>query len=169
MIKKKVCLLGAFAVGKTSLVKRFVDNMFSDKYLTTVGVKIDKKMVEHNGEEVTLLLWDIQGDEGIKSLPVSYLRGATGCILVIDGTRADTLETALVIEEKMRATLGDLPVVCALNKADLEDEWVLSTEGLEDLKSRGWEVIKTSAKDGLGVEDIFRELTNAMLSKEQPS
>ena len=85
MIQKKVCLLGTSGVGKTSLVAQFVHSMFSEKYLTTVGVKIDKKTVPLNGTEVTLVLWDLAGDAYFQRLLSSSLRGTSGYLLVADG------------------------------------------------------------------------------------
>jgi len=79
MIKKKICMLGVFAVGKTSLVQRFVKSMFSEKYLTTVGVKIDKKTIEVKGKIVELMLWDLQGEDEFQKLNATYLRGALYC------------------------------------------------------------------------------------------
>src|SRR5215210_9350570 len=106
MIQKKICMLGTFAVGKTSLVQRFVESIYSDKYHTTVGVKIDKKLVKSGEQEVNLLLWDIQGEDGVQKLRSSYLRGAAGYILVIDGTRRATLDTACAIQQSAQDILG---------------------------------------------------------------
>ena len=94
MIQKKICMLGSFAVGKTSLVSQFVSSIFSDKYLSTVGVKIDKK-TDHGRRPArsTLMLWDIYGEDGFQTVQKSYLRGASGYLLVVDGTRFDTFAT----------------------------------------------------------------------------
>ena len=100
MIQKKVCMLGGFAVGKTSLVARFVRSIFSEKYLTTVGVKIDKKAVMAGDREVTLVLWDINGQDEFQDVQESYLRGMSGYLLVVDGTRRATLETAAKLRIK---------------------------------------------------------------------
>ena len=86
MIQKKICMIGSFGVGKTSLVARFVRSIFSEKYQTTVGVKIDKKVVEVGGQQVTLVLWDIAGEDALTTVRVSQLRGASGYILVVDGS-----------------------------------------------------------------------------------
>ena len=86
-LKKKICLIGAFAVGKTSLVRRFVHSIFSEKYHTTVGVMIDKKQVNVNGLPVDLIIWDLHGEDDFQSVRMSYLRGASGCFYVADGTR----------------------------------------------------------------------------------
>ncbi len=78
MIQKKICMLGGYAVGKTSLVQRFVKGIFSEKYLTTVGVKIDKKVVQVGGREVSLILWDLHGEDDFQQVQMSYMRGGFG-------------------------------------------------------------------------------------------
>jgi len=158
MIQKKICMLGAFAVGKTSLVGQFVSSLFSEDYLTTVGVKIDKKTVAVAGEEITLMLWDIAGEDDLQNVRMSYLRGAAGYLLVIDGTRTATLEIGRGLVERAHDTLGDVPFVAVVNKSDLVDEWELGEGAIERLEDDGWTVVKTSAKTGEGVEDAFRRL-----------
>src|ERR1700733_11841325 len=101
MLQKKVCLLGPFGVGKTSLIRRYVQSIFSDAYLTTVGVKIDKKMLTVGTEAVTLVLWDIAGEDDVTSIRMSYVRGAAGYFLVADGTRAETLESVRSIQSRV--------------------------------------------------------------------
>ena len=91
MIRKKVCMLGAYAVGKTSLVMRFVKNVFSERYRTTIGVRIHKKELELDGRPFGLLLWDLHGDDEFQEVRDSYLRGAAGFLLVADGTRAECI------------------------------------------------------------------------------
>jgi small GTP-binding protein len=158
MIKKKICMLGVFAVGKTSLVQRFVKSIFSDKYLTTVGVKIDKKTVDLGDQSIDLMLWDLHGEDEFQKLQMSYLRGASGYLLVVDGTRASSLEGAMNLKEKVDGALGDIPFLVLLNKADLSDQWELDTGKLTELESRGWSMLKTSAKSGMAVEEAFRNL-----------
>ena len=85
-------------MGKTSLVRRFVDSIFSDAYLTTVGVKIDKKVLSTGTEPLALILWDIAGEDEVSAVRMSYLRGAAGYLLVVDSTRPETLETAASIQ-----------------------------------------------------------------------
>ena len=166
MIKKKVCMVGAFAVGKTSLVQRYVKSIFDDKYLTTVGVKIDKKSVEVDGAAVELLLWDIQGEDEISKMRLSYLKGAAGYLLVVDGTRGATLETALAIKRAAEDMDGGaVPSVVLFNKCDLDSQWELTDQDIEMLREQGHVVIKTSAKDGTGVEEAFLNLTKSILEK----
>ena len=157
MLQKKICLLGAFGVGKTSLTRRFVDSIFSDTYLTTVGVKIDKKTVAVNGNSVNLLIWDIAGEDEVSAVRTSYLRGAAGYLLVVDVTRAQTLAVAKSISERVAKEVGDVPFLCLLNKTDVE-EWDISDAHIEEIELQGWTVLRTSAKTGAGVEAAFSDL-----------
>ena len=161
-MQKKVCLLGGFGVGKTSLIARFVHSIFSEKYHTTIGVKIDKKSVEVDQERVELVIWDLYGQDDFQKLRVSYLRGASGYILVADGTRRTTLDTALDLQRLAEQTVGDVPFVLALNKSDLTDEWEIEESAISTL-ARRWHVLKTSAKSGDMVEGAFSTLARAML------
>lgn len=164
MIQKKVCMLGATGVGKTSLVSRFVTSLFSDKYLTTVGVKVDKKIVAMDGQQVTLLLWDIYGEDEFQTVRSSYLRGASGYLLVADGTRQLTLDTARELQKTAAGEIGQVPFILVLNKMDLEGEWRIDDRALWRLAEDGWSVIRTSAKTGAGVEDAFLKLTQKMVA-----
>ena len=163
MIQKKVCLLGTSGVGKTSLVARFVHSLFSDKYLTTVGVKIDKKTIPVDGTEVTLVIWDLAGDDDFQRLEASYLRGTSGYLLVADGTRRVTLDLALELQKRVAATLGPAPFILALNKVDLAPQWEVDEARIAALAADHFKVIKTSAKDGAGVEGAFSDLARAMI------
>jgi len=157
-IQKKVAMLGYYGVGKTSLVRRFVSSIFEDKYLTTIGVKVDKKVVALAGREVRLMLWDIAGAEDRFSVPMSFVRGSSGYLLVVDGTRAESLDRGLELVEQVEAELGRLPYVVALNKADLVDAWQLDAARLARLDCLGRPVLRSSAKTGEGVEEAFRAL-----------
>ncbi|PCJ31206.1 MAG: GTP-binding protein [Gammaproteobacteria bacterium] len=165
MIQKKICLLGAFAVGKTSLVQRYVNSLFSDKYLTTLGVKIDKKVVTVDDQDVNLMIWDLAGEDEFMTVRMSYLRGSSGFLLVADGTRLDTLETAKRLKEKIEIEMGPKPLILLINKSDVEDEWQISVDDIADLITNGWTVYKTSAKSGDYVEHVFQDLTLKMVSE----
>lgn len=162
MIKKKICMLGAFAVGKTSLVQRFVESIFSQRYFTTVGVKIDKKTVGIRDQEVDLILWDIHGEDEFQTVRPAYLRGAAGYLLVVDGTRRDTLDTAFVLKERVEQAMGKIPLILVFNKSDL-DGWEIDRETIEKLSGDGFMVARTSAKTGQGVEDVFLAITETIL------
>ena len=158
MIQKKICMLGSFAVGKTSLVQRFVQSIYSDKYHTTVGVKVDKKVVPVGADQVTLLLWDIEGAETEHDLRKSYLRGASGYLLVADGTRNDTLYKALALQSRAEETVGSVPFLLLLNKSDLAEMWDIDSREMAALEQKDWQVMNTSAKTGQGVEEAFLTL-----------
>jgi hypothetical protein len=158
MIQQKICLLGSFSVGKTSLIRRYVDSLFSDKYLTTVGVKIDKKQLRVAEQDYSLMLWDIAGEDDFTSIRTAYLRGMGGYIIVIDPTRPHSYDTAISIHEMVKTTLGALPVVFALNKADIKSTWQLEPPQHQHLRQFGYPIVETSAKQGLGVENMFLQL-----------
>ena len=157
-LQKKICMLGGFSVGKTSLVKRYVQSVFSEGYLTTVGVKIDKKIVDVAGRTVNLILWDLAGEDDIGSLRLTYLRGAAGYVLVADGTRPATLDIALSLRKRVEADYGPMPFALLLNKADLTDQWTITDSQIAELDRDGWFVRSSSARTGEGVEDAFKDL-----------
>ena len=152
-------------MGKTSLVRRFVHSIFSEKYHVTIGVKIDKKSVIIGDQEIKLLLWDIAGEEESFTIPPSYLKGSDGFLLVIDGTRRATYDQALDIHERTKESCGDIPFVAVLNKSDLIDDWKIDEEMLKDMQQKNWLLIKSSAKLGNGVEEAFSALAQKILSQ----
>jgi small GTP-binding protein len=165
VIKKKICMVGAFGVGKTSLVARFVHSMYTEKYQTTVGVKIDKKVVQHLGGEVTLVLWDLAGEDAVTTVRTVHLKGASAYILVMDGLRRNTLAVAVDLHGRVSEAVGKLPFVCVVNKADVRESWEIQQADLDDLVSRGWTVVETSAKTGAAVEELFHTLTDTMMQE----
>lgn len=168
MIKKKVCLVGAYSVGKTSLVRQFVSGMFSDKYLTTVGVKIDQRSVTtEGGQEVRLMIWDLAGRDEFAAVQKSYLRGASGILYVADGTRRETLTD---VREEMREIAQDhpgVPSLVLLNKCDLVDDWEVKDDDLVPFQEGKIDMISTSAKTEHNVAEVFDEITRLMISSEE--
>ena len=158
VLQKKICMLGGFSVGKTSLVKRYIQSVFSDAYLTTVGVKVDKKTVDLPGKTVNLIVWDLAGEDDMQSLRMSYLRGSAGYVLVADGTRRSTVDVALSLHERVKADYGSLPFVLLLNKSDLKENWSVSDAEMASMRGSGWWVRPSSARTGEGVEDAFTDL-----------
>ncbi len=161
---RKICLLGDFGVGKTSLVRRFIRQQFSEEYHSTIGVKVDTKevLLEDVGP-VKLVVWDIAGSETLDNLYQRYLKGSAGYVLVADGTRAHTLDGALRLHNQVIANLGTLPWVGLLNKSDLEKEWDLSSDRVAGLEHADlWR--PSSAKTGEAVEQAFLELTQRIIS-----
>ncbi|MEM7312655.1 MAG: Rab family GTPase [Planctomycetota bacterium] len=163
MIQKKICMLGSFAVGKTSLVARYIHSVFSEKYLTTIGVKIDRKELVFGDQLVNLMLWDIHGEDEFQKVRSSYLRGMSGYFLVVDPTRPETLDVALSLHELAIESVGEKPCLMLLNKSDIEDQWSLDMEKISQLIDAGWYIRKTSAKLGENVEESFVELARRML------
>lgn len=164
MSKFKVCMLGAFAVGKTSLVQRYVHSMFSDRYQTTLGVKIDKKSMQLDGSSVEFILWDLAGEDDFINVRSSYLRGSAGGVLVADGTRAETLDIVFDLKDKLFKEVGEVPIILIINKTDLRDSWNIDSQQIEALRQEGWQVIETSALDSSNVDEAFSLLATQMLA-----
>jgi len=158
IIKKKICLIGAFGVGKTSLVQRFVYNRFDESYLSTIGVRVAQKDIEAEGEGRTLrmLIWDIEGYEAGNPIVKNYYLGAAGGILVGDVSRPDTFSDLSRLLSQFKTINPQAVTVFAANKIDLiPDISTVSTmlkKTEEDLDSR---LFLTSAKDGSNVEQLF--------------
>jgi len=166
MLNKKVCMLGSLAVGKTSLIRRFVSSVFSDDNLSAVGVKISQKALVLDGREINLRLWDLEGPDEYDEAGLSYLKGASGLLFVIDGTREPTLAQALETREPGLKVAGlSTPHLFLVNKNDLREEWRLSEAGLGALRDLGGEVLEVSAKTGENVEKAFELLARMMLEK----
>jgi small GTP-binding protein len=165
-LRKKVCILGAFAVGKTSLVSRFVKGIYSEKYLTTVGVKVDQKSIKIDDTDLSLAVWDLAGEDEFQKVKVSYLIGANGYLLVADGTRSETIETAKQLYQRASDAIGDVPFVLVINKTDLVSAWDVDDRTIDELTARGWRVILSSAKTGAGVDDAFTFLARALVGEK---
>ncbi len=163
MLQKKICMLGSFAVGKTSLVRRFVESIYSDVYQTTVGVIVDRKNVQVNGADLTLVLWDIYGEDDYQKMRWTYLRGASGYLLVADGTRKATIDKALSLEQRVREEVGIIPFVFVINKCDLAQDWEVDSALEMQIAEKGWSLLRSSAKTGEGVEEAFSLLARKML------
>ena len=169
MIEKKICMLGAFAVGKTSLVRRFVTSCFSEQYQTTIGVTVDKKSMLVDGTPLTMVLWDLYGEDEFQKLRPSYLRGSSGYLLVLDGMRRATLDSAVHIQRRATDTLGPVPFIVLIKKHDRRAEWEVTDQDVAQLAQRGWSFLMSSAKTGEGVEEAFVTLARAMLAPSNSS
>ena len=122
MVQKKICMVGVFGVGKTCLVQQYVHSIFTAKYLSTVGVKIDRKDVQVGDQSLTMMLWDLEGRDHEGDINPSYVRGAHGVIYVIDGTRRETFDQTFEIRDMVTGIIGDVPSVVAVNKTDLTEQ-----------------------------------------------
>lgn len=167
-LTRKICIVGDFAVGKTSTVERFVNNHFSDKYMTTVGVKVDTTLVELADKDasVKLVIWDVAGAEKFGAKELAYLRGSSGHVFVVDGSRSSTVESARALRSQIHERYGEKPNVLLLNKADLEGAWQIKDRHVESLNEEFDEVYRTSAKSGLNVELALSDLASAIVSSE---
>ena len=167
MISKKIILVGDFATGKTSLIRRFVDNQFSDTYLSTIGVKISKKLVTLPSDvEVQCMIWDIEGGTESKPVNSTYFTGAHGAILVADVTREETIAHLLDYMSILDEKHTDIPVVIALNKSDKLSKTLLEPivfQATQTYEKRVVKIFSTSAKTGEGVEEMFLTLAKAIV------
>lgn len=166
-IKKKICLVGAFAVGKTSLVQQYVHSFFSEKYHSTIGVKVEKKRVAVKQHEIDLIIWDLYGEDEFQTVRMSYLRGAAGCLYVVDGTRRATLDVMLDLRTRVEQNIGRIPCILLLNKEDLQSQWELDSEEERLLVTQGVAIMRTSAKTGHSVEEAFYTLAELMLEDQR--
>ena len=166
MINRKIVLIGDYSTGKTSLIHRFVDNQFSDKYLSTIGVKISRKNILSSEIELRLMIWDIEGGTEAKPINNTYLIGAHGCIIVADLTRKQTIENINIYIKHIRDISPDAPLIIALNKSDcLEDndtKKILQTV-IETYDDEASYIYVTSAKSANGVEVMFNALAENTL------
>lgn len=160
MLSRKVILTGSFGVGKTSLFSRFINNTFSDRYITTIGVKVDKKSLEIDGQEVSILLWDIAGEVTQNKVPKSYFLGASAIIYVFDLTRPSTYKNIKVDIDYLNKILPSVNILIVGNKKDLlETEKIKAVE--EDI---GYSIdLFTSAKTGENVENLFDTIGRGFL------
>jgi small GTP-binding protein len=169
MILAKICVLGEVAVGKTSLVRRFVDRTFSETYLTTVGVTISRKRLfvpapsEEGVVDVQLVFWDLEGGQNFRTISSAYRKGAHGAIIVGDVTRQETIEAIPGHIEQFLQTNPASVVAVALNKTDL-------LYSVARTPARGWtygqETVSsqyTSAKTGEGVDELITDLGTRVL------
>ncbi|MDZ8236802.1 MAG: Rab family GTPase [Nostoc sp. ChiQUE01a] len=171
-ISKKVCLFGDFGVGKTSLIRQFVECQFSDEYLSTVGVKISRKMLSlskedlHNVQDLQLLIWDIEGSNKFKAVAKNYFQGSKGAVIVGDVTQPETLNH---LREHIQTFLAINPqsyIVVALNKSDM-----IAAEYLENIRkiyefsdeANILDTYITSAKTGNNVNEIFQTLATHLI------
>lgn len=158
----KLCLLGDGAVGKTSLVRRFVFDAFDDKYLMSFGTKVTKKVVDFDDVEVDLMIWDILGQKTQKTLHAAYYRGAAGALAVCDYTRPDTMQSLSSWVDGFVSVVGDMPITILVNKSDLDKAY-----SLDDVKafaeSIGAAVLETSARTGENVEEAFSLMAKKMV------
>lgn len=162
--QKKVCLLGDFAVGKTSLIRRFVERRFDEKYHTTVGVVVSRKRLTYTDHSVSLLIWDLAG--GREFHQTGYLAGVAGGMLVCDLTRHSTLAIFRQNAEQLRAVNPEVRLVLIANKSDLSNERAISDEELAAIAAElNTPLFVTSAKTGDDVDRAFILLADLLVTE----
>lgn len=174
-MKVKACLVGEAAVGKTSLIRRFVQDEFDDRYITTLGAKVSKRQVQFelpgkNQMQMDITIWDIMGEKGFRDLlKEAFFHGARGVIAVADLTRYSTLKELDDWVQGVFKVVGEVPVVYAINKVDLKDE-IMILYGDKEISeaARAFQAphYYTSAKTGENVEAIFRRLGTMVLQRD---
>ncbi|PSB00671.1 GTP-binding protein [Merismopedia glauca CCAP 1448/3] len=172
MILKKVCMVGDFGVGKTSLVRRFLDQQFSDHYLSTIGVKISRKLLSVSSQEaiarqIQLMIWDIEGETQFQPIIPSYLEGASGAIIVADLNRLETIEhIPKHIELVCSVNPKGISCIIALNKLDIlkKEGYTDVLESIASLQTHPQvvQMFQTSAKTGEQVEVMFQTLAQSL-------
>lgn len=160
--RKKVCILGAAATGKTSLVAASSGVALSGGYESTLGVRITKAVVTIGERLRELVLWDIKGESEFYRIPPVYLAGSDGYVLVADGTRRASVEHAMELRARVRAIAGDLPHMLLITKKDLFDAWEVDEALLSSLRARGEVAYPCSAHGGIGVQNAMESLARAM-------
>ena len=161
IVQKKVCLLGDFAVGKTSLVRRFVEGRFDDKYLSTIGVKVSRKSLEGEDSTLNLLIWDLVGGNEFSRSETGYLLGTAGALVVCDLTRPETLEAMKRYTNQIRAVNPNVALVFLGNKVDLTGQRTLDEDTLTAVTTElNAPIYLTSAKTGENVEAAFAHLAD---------
>ncbi len=163
--QKKIILIGSFSVGKTSLIRRFVENSFSDKYISTIGMKISKKEIQIKDEILMLLIWDIEGAVNkVKRVNKTYMRGASGVIIVSDISSIGIKEDLILhLEDFYSVNKQDIPAIIAFNKIDKNKDFSIDISDIFDKYPSLLASFKTSAKDSLNVENMFTLLSKEML------
>ena len=167
----KICLIGDFSVGKTSLIRRFVESRFSDTYLSTIGVRVSRRVVQIADTPptvLTMLIWDTAGGEPFSTIVQSYYRGARGAALVCDLTRSDTAAALGRYAGEFLQVNPGVPLVIMANKIDLRGERVVSDAEIACIAATlDAPLFFTSAKTGEGVEEAFATLGHSIIGKER--
>jgi small GTP-binding protein len=163
-IHRKICLLGDFAVGKTSLVRRYVEGSFDDRYLSTIGVKVSRKVLTRQQHQLHLIIWDLAGGEEFSGQDRNYLRGAAGALLVCDLTRPETFPILSAYARQLVELNPGAAVVVAGNKLDLVGDVPAAVAGVEAIcRELACSFLLTSAKTGENVEETIDLLADRLI------
>ena len=163
-----ILLLGDSSVGKTCLISRYANGIFKEEYISTIGVDFVSKQEIINDKSINVKLWDTAGQERFKALTPSYLRGAEGIVLVYDVTNSESFESLKFWINSLKSYLGEksLPIVINGNKIDLDDRDISADDAKKFAKENNFKYFETSAKSGVGVDELFREIVNQILEQK---
>lgn len=110
------------------------------------------------------MVWDLAGEDDFYQVRMSYLRGSAGYLLVADGTRRGTLDKAFDLHRRAETEIGKVPLILVINKLDAIEDWEINETDLASLSDSGWQVVATSAKTGVGVNEAFWALGQKTLA-----
>lgn len=169
-LRRKICLLGDAAVGKTSVIRRFVRDIFDDHYVVTLGTKVTMKELDIKSPEkkqpvnITIMIWDILGQKELKRLQTSFYKGASGALIVADITRKETLESVDDWILSLFDSVGKIPVLILLNKSDLREQTAIKHKEIMDLVNKyDTTFLFTSAKTGENVDKAFTIISKMLV------
>ena len=168
-LRRKVCLLGAPGVGKTSLVRRFVEHRFDEDDESSIAMQVSKGTVELGDISLEMMLWDPEGSEAWGQYNRSFISGASGLMFVVDSTKPRTLDHLLEAQTKGRGFIGSRPAVLILNKVDLAKDAVLTEAQLDAASKLNWHIAQASAKSGDSVDEAFMKLAELMIEVRRAS
>lgn len=159
-VSKKIVLIGHFGVGKTSLIRRYVDSAFSEDYLVTLGVQVKKKEVSVAGKSVNLIIWDLEGNAKVEEMRASYLLGSDAILYVFDLTRPITFNNLNANLDYIKNKFLNVPILVVGNKVDL-----FEPENLDEFltKNKLEDAIVSSAKNGTNVNLMFEKLAEQLV------
>ncbi|XP_015788392.1 ras-related protein Rab-23 [Tetranychus urticae] len=158
----KVVLVGNGIVGKSSLIQRYCNGIFTNEYKKTLGVDFLERTVKAHGQEIRLMLWDTAGQEEFDALTKAYYRGAQACVIVFSTTDRESFDSVVSWKKKVEYECGQIPMALVQNKMDLISRSKVSRDEVDSLaRSIRLKVFRTSVKENLNVDSVFSYLAES--------